>query len=225
MATWAKWTLCVIMLPIALLVAAAWGIYALGAAELGSDVRPSGYQAPALIRNQYLRVEVGDIATLPRLNPITVWWAIFRSSDAQTSSPAQTRLLGQASRLLNSRRKKPSSQWRHHAAGIAGMVIVSRHWSRDQVLDTLLDQSWFGRDAKGIESAAVAYYGVPAAELRPEESLALVTLMRGPSYYDPSCRPERFAHRYWLAAAKTKLDSEPQSLEKATNRLRSIPCQ
>ena len=105
------------------------------------------------------------------------------------------------------------------------MVIVSRHWSRDQVLDTLLDQSWFGRDAKGIESAAVAYYGVPAAELRPEESLALVTLMRGPSYYDPSCRPERFAHRYWLAAAKTKLDSEPQSLEKATNRLRSIPCQ
>ncbi len=80
-------------------------------------------------------------------------------------------------------------------------VKVSRQWTRDQAVNTILAESWFSGDRSrneviGIEAAAAFYFGVPPAELQPQESLALIALLKGLSWFDPFCNRERFEKRY-----------------------------
>jgi hypothetical protein len=71
-----------------------------------------------------------------------------------------------------------------------GDTCVDTAWwrSTDDIADTLLAESVYVRCSIGIEQAAPAYFGRPATQLRPQESLALVALLKGPGWHDP--RPQ-----------------------------------
>lgn len=92
------------------------------------------------------------------------------------------------------------------------------------MVDTVLAESGFGRNARGIEQAAQAWYGRPLADLVPEERVLLIALMKGPSYYDPACRPERFANRYRHLAAKAGGFDADTALPRALARLSMQGC-
>lgn len=104
------------------------------------------------------------------------------------------------------------------------MVMISREWTFDEVVDTLIGESSYGRGSKGIESASLAYFDVPLSSLQPEETLALLVLLRGPSYYDPVCRRERFEDRYSAVADRLHMDPGRAGLEKATSRMLLSTC-
>jgi penicillin-binding protein 1A len=53
-----------------------------------------------------------------------------------------------------------------------------------------ISRAWFGRDASGLEAAAVAYFGKKADALRLHELALLVGLTQAPGRYDPDCSPE-----------------------------------
>lgn len=201
-----------------------WGIYAYGASTLPVNSQPDAYRTPEAIRRQYVRVEAGNIAELPKLNPVTVWWNIHLTTRNGDVRSHQLQLLGQASRLLNARQPVHSSVLRYQAAGVSAMVAISREWSFDEVVDTVIGESWYGRGAKGIESASLAYFDLPLSSLQPEETLALLVLLRGPSYYDPVCRRERFEGRYSAMAERLHMDTGPAGLEMATARMLPSVC-
>jgi membrane peptidoglycan carboxypeptidase len=136
----------------------------------------------------------------------------------------QIQLLDRASRLVFTREPSPGSQLRYHAGSIAGTVILSQKWSFDDIVDTTIGESWYGRDARGMEAASLAYFGVRLSELSQEESLALIVLLRGPSSYDPVCKRERFEDRYSILATRLKMDPGPTSLHKATSRMLPLSC-
>ncbi|MEV7420180.1 transglycosylase domain-containing protein [Streptomyces sp. NPDC089919] len=65
-------------------------------------------------------------------------------------------------------------------------VKVSRQRPKEEVLQGYLNTSWFGRGAYGIQAAAYAYYGVPAARLDPGQAALLAAVLKGAEEFDPS---------------------------------------
>ncbi|MFE9399163.1 transglycosylase domain-containing protein [Streptomyces flavidovirens] len=65
-------------------------------------------------------------------------------------------------------------------------VKLSRSLSKQEILQGYLNTSWFGRNAYGVQAAAVAYYGMDARELDPGRSALLAALLKGAQQYDPS---------------------------------------
>ncbi|MET9517943.1 transglycosylase domain-containing protein [Streptomyces sp. NPDC002994] len=65
-------------------------------------------------------------------------------------------------------------------------VKLSSSLSKQEILQGYLNTSWFGRNAYGVQAAAMAYYGMDARELDPGRSALLAALLKGAEQYDPS---------------------------------------
>jgi hypothetical protein len=222
---WVKSLLVTLLVLAALIVGLCFGLYAIGESQFPDDLEPNGYRAAPELRALYRQVETRGIEDVPRLNPVSVWGYWLRQvSDPQRGlHDARLRLLGHGGRALVMRRS-PARGARWHLANLAATVRVSRHWEMDRRVDTLLAEGWFGRNATGIERAATVWYGRPLADLAPEERLLLIALMKSPSYYDPACRPERFAERYRWAAAQAGGFEPDAALRRALARLSPQTC-
>ena len=57
--------------------------------------------------------------------------------------------------------------------------------SKDQILEDYLNTIYFGRGAYGIEAAAIAYFGKPAAELTLSQSAVLASIIKSPNGLAP----------------------------------------
>ncbi|MFZ5638118.1 MAG: transglycosylase domain-containing protein [Pseudomonadota bacterium] len=220
---WLPWALgTAIGVPL-LFAALCWAIYAWGARSVPRVLPATASRAPATIRTQYLAIETGGATRMPRLNPVTFWLEHFRSAKGGGVAP-DMRLLHSATRLVQSRDTAARTQGQRHAAGIAYSIHIGRQWSFDQAVDTVLAESHFGRGSVGIETAAQAYFGVAASELRPQESLALIVLLRGPTWYDPDCRRERFVTRYAWAVERLGNAGPQWTPEAALSRMSARTC-
>ena len=72
---------------------------------------------------------------------------------------------------------------------------LERDYSKDQLLERYLNQVYFGDGAYGIEAGARRTFGVPAAQLTPEQAAALAVRIRAPGAIDPRKRPESVVER------------------------------
>jgi len=57
--------------------------------------------------------------------------------------------------------------------------------TKDQILEMYLNFIYFGRGAYGIEAAAHAYFGIPAAHLDAAQGACLAAIIKAPSLYAP----------------------------------------
>ncbi|NEB80945.1 penicillin-binding protein [Streptomyces sp. SID14478] len=64
-------------------------------------------------------------------------------------------------------------------------VKVGATVDKDDILKGYLNTAYFGRNAYGIQAAANAYFGVDAADLTPEQSIFLASVLKGPNLYNP----------------------------------------
>src|SRR5207249_8805524 len=64
-------------------------------------------------------------------------------------------------------------------------IKLSRHWSKDKVLQEWLNQVYFGNHAYGVEAAAQTYFSKQARDLTLPEAALLAGLPQAPSDYDP----------------------------------------
>jgi penicillin-binding protein 1A len=74
-------------------------------------------------------------------------------------------------------------------------VQIERNFTKQEILELYLNNSFFGRNAYGIESAAQRYFNKSASELTPPEYTLLVGMLEGPNYYDPIKNIERALRR------------------------------
>ncbi|GAA3214771.1 transglycosylase domain-containing protein [Oerskovia jenensis] len=61
---------------------------------------------------------------------------------------------------------------------------------KKEILGNYLNTIYFGRGAHGIEAAAQAYFGVPAAELTLSQAALITAVIPSPNRYDPAVNPE-----------------------------------
>jgi membrane peptidoglycan carboxypeptidase len=97
-------------------------------------------------------------------------------------------------------------------------VKLSQQKSKDEILEGYLNTIYFGRNAYGIGAAAEAYFKKPAEKLTEAEGALLATVIKNPSGYDPSNRPDRAEQRWrWVLDSMVEVDwLNPQTAAAAT---------
>lgn len=198
--------------------------YASGARHLPDTLSPGAYRAPAAIRSQYLAVEVRNATSLPKLNPLTFVPYVMRDWNGDLKPNDGYGVLMWTARIVQRSDRVAVHPRSHHLPEIATAIKISRQWTLDEAVNTILAESGYRKDVIGIEAAAQFYFGVPASELRPQESLALIALLKGPSVFDPICRRERFEQRYAQAVEKLEKAGPEWTAAAALSRLRPIEC-
>jgi penicillin-binding protein 1A len=68
-------------------------------------------------------------------------------------------------------------------------------WTKDRILQTYLNQVYFGNHAYGIEAASQTYFSKPARKLGLAQAALLAGLPQAPSVYDPFARPGEAVRR------------------------------
>jgi 1A family penicillin-binding protein len=68
---------------------------------------------------------------------------------------------------------------------------IEQRYSKDQILLLYLNTVYFGRGAYGIWAAAMEYFGKTPDKLSTSEGAMIVGLLKAPSAYDPSKRPDK----------------------------------
>jgi penicillin-binding protein 1A len=74
-------------------------------------------------------------------------------------------------------------------------VQIERNFTKSEILELYLNDSFLGRNAYGFESASQRYFNKSASELTPPEYTLLVGMLQGPNYYDPIKNIERALRR------------------------------
>ena len=230
MSTGLKWLCVAVAIPALVVLASIYGAYWYGASALPVTIKPSDREYPAEIRLMYWRSMSGttDIE-IRRLNPLKVAWTLFHYFESADNghiepTPPDLQALTNIARIRISGVEPRLPTFRRSLAEIALMIRISREWSEKQVVDTVLAEQWFGRGARGFDRASNAYFGVDANKLSPEEALSLLVIERGPSFFDPTCRRERFVERYNLLAKRVDLPAGDDAIGRATARLRTTEC-
>ena len=109
-------------------------------------------------------------------------------------------------------------------------IKLDNNYSKDKILENYLNTIYYGRGAYGIESAANTYFGVPAAQLTPQQGAVLAVLVRSPSRYDPEVSPQDAQDRWgkvldamvdegWLSSQERAASVYPTVLPKTGSTL------
>ena len=223
-----RWLLAIPLALILLYTVLCMGFYLAGARHLPDRLEPARWQATPEIRAQLLQVQAGMAPgdTLPRLDPLTFIPRLMYHADPDARDDAFLRrwsLLSSAARQRYPRHLHMRNISRH-GVEIALAIRLSREWTTDEIVDTLLAESFYGRCSFGIEQAAQAYFGRSAAQLRPQESLALIALLKGPSAYDPDRNLESFRQRYATVAETLGQRGEDWSADVVLARMVPAAC-
>ncbi len=113
-------------------------------------------------------------------------------------------------------------------------VKLDNEYSKDEILENYLNTIYFGRGAYGIEAAATTYFGVPAAQLTPQQGAVLAVLVRSPSSYDPEANAEGAQDRWglvldamvdegWMTSAEREASVYPPVLPRPEGSTQGIP--
>lgn len=78
-------------------------------------------------------------------------------------------------------------------------VLLEMHYSKDEILETYLNEVFLGQDANraihGFGLASYFYFDRSLNRLAPQQIAMLVGLVKGPTFYDPRRHPERALKR------------------------------
>jgi len=84
---------------------------------------------------------------------------------------------------------------------------IDKRFSKDEILEIYMNQSYFGNGSYGIESAAQNYFQKHVWELSLEETALLAGLPKAPSAYDPTRNPDRAVDRRNLVLDRMEEES------------------
>src|SRR5687768_1155567 len=84
---------------------------------------------------------------------------------------------------------------------------LEHHFSKEEILELYLNKVYFGDGLYGVEAASRGYFGKKAAELSLPEAALLAGLLKAPSSYAPTERPDRAEARQGVVL-KAMLDAD-----------------
>ncbi|OIO75180.1 MAG: hypothetical protein AUJ85_03920 [Elusimicrobia bacterium CG1_02_37_114] len=96
---------------------------------------------------------------------------------------------------------------------------LERNFSKQEILETYLNQVWFGHGAYGVEQAAMMYFQKNTSDLTLGECALLAGLLRYPGYYSPFNNIDRAIYRTQTALSrmhKLEFISEKEKFEAFT---------
>lgn len=74
-------------------------------------------------------------------------------------------------------------------------IEIEKHYSKDQILEMYLNNSYFGNGVWGVEDASLKYFGKSATEVTIPEAATISAMLKAPSHYNPIDNYERSIDR------------------------------
>lgn len=74
-------------------------------------------------------------------------------------------------------------------------VKLERILSKEKILELYLNHAPFGGNIRGVQAAALLYFGKPASKLSPGEACLMIGMLKGPTLFRPDLRPEAARRR------------------------------
>jgi penicillin-binding protein 1B len=138
-------------------------------------------------RNFFQHVGVDPSAILRAI------WANLRAAGVVQGGSTLTQQLVKSFFLTSER-----SLWRKFNEAVMALLLETRY-SKDEILEAYVNEIYMGQDGgraiHGFGLASQFYFNRPLHELDLPKIALLVTLVRGPSAYDPRRHPERAGKR------------------------------
>jgi membrane peptidoglycan carboxypeptidase len=140
-------------------------------------------QVPPIVRYAVLSAEDRSFESEPGISPTGIMRAFFtdlRGGDIQQGGSTITQQYVKNAYL---------SQQRTFTRKIKEIFIalkLSNTKSKNEILQDYLNTIYFGRNAYGIAAASEAYFGTRVSRLNAAQAAVLATVIRAPSFYDPS---------------------------------------
>lgn len=111
-------------------------------------------------------------------NDIGPWYERIGAAQYINSFAVRSELLDKS--------KEEKFDW--HLANIAGSIWISKNFTIDESMATVLDDEYFGLwPDKGIKRASRNYYGVDSDSLTIDQVVRLIATLRNPSKTQPHC--------------------------------------
>ncbi|WP_024872717.1 penicillin-binding protein 1B [Tolumonas lignilytica] len=153
-------------------------------------------QVPQSFINMLLLVEDRDFYTHGGVSLLSIGRAFLANLRAGHAVQGGSTLTQQLAKNYFLTRER--SIWRKVQEAYMA-VIIDYRYDKNQILETYMNEIYLGQNfAQGVYGFGLAsyfYFGMPLNELEPDQMALLVTMVRGPSYYDPWRYPERAQQR------------------------------
>lgn len=153
-------------------------------------------QVPSTFSNMLILVEDRDFYHHGGVSLLSIARAFFANLRAGHTVQGGSTLTQQLAK--NYFLTKERSMWRKIQEAYMA-VIIDYRYDKNQILETYMNEIYLGQNyAQGVYGFGLAsyfYFGMPLNELEPDQMAMLVTMVRGPSYYDPWRYPERALQR------------------------------
>ncbi|HUG99580.1 MAG TPA: penicillin-binding protein 1B [Gammaproteobacteria bacterium] len=153
-------------------------------------------EVPQLLEDALVAVEDRRFERHRGLDPGGILRALLvnlRAGEVRQGGSTLTQQLVK-SYFLDSRRT-----WGRKITEAAMALLLEWHYEKEDILTAYINEVYMGQDGPraihGFGLAAAFYFGKPLLELDVAETATLVTIVRGPSYYNPWRQPDRVRER------------------------------
>ncbi len=120
----------------------------------------------------------------PGIDPLALARAVRDNLSGRPTSGAST-ITQQLVRKTSFDGTKMSNNYLRKVREIMTAIRLELSWSKNTILESYLNEMYFGNRAYGIESASNIYFGKSASNLTLAESAFLTSIIASPSNYDP----------------------------------------
>lgn len=123
----------------------------------------------------------------PGINPVSIAKAFVENMQAGEIVRGASTITQQVAKMLF---LSPEQTYSRKIQEAILATEITRRYSKEEILQVYLNESYFGNLAYGIGAAADTYFGKPVSQLDLPESALLVGLLQAPSLYDPYTDPQ-----------------------------------
>lgn len=81
-------------------------------------------------------------------------------------------------------------------------IQIERRYTKDEILETYLNEIYFGHGTYGVEAASQLYFGKHVDQLNLPEAALLAGIIRGPEIYSPYANPQTALQRRNVVLAR-----------------------
>jgi Transglycosylase len=155
--------------------------------KLPEDKTPSTAQFSGRIQSIYWHTVFGSVPM--KMEPYPFWKVLINLPLTISNNGKMPNSFNAASVVSKHviLARSPEQQTRSidwHLNQLFAAIWVSKHWSAEDVVNTILESAYFCHEFHGIEAASMGFYGHPANELTIEE-----LIFRIRSGWPPSALP------------------------------------
>ncbi|MFO7698347.1 MAG: PBP1A family penicillin-binding protein [Anaerolineae bacterium] len=144
-------------------------------------------ELPTVLINAAVATEDNTFFSNPGVNPLSIGKAFLENLQAGEIVRGGSTITQQVAKMLF---LTPEQNYTRKIQEAILATEITRRYSKEEILEVYLNESYFGNLAYGIGAASDTYYGKAVSDLTLPEASLLVGLLQAPALYDPYIDPQ-----------------------------------